>query len=170
MEYLIIDGYNVINSWPELKELKEHDLETAREKLVDMLAQYQALTGEHLILVFDAHMVKGGKQHIEQYGEIEVVFTREGETADHFIERLVHMINNKAVVRVVTSDWTEQQVVLAAGGVRVSAREFREELLKLIEVAQKYNLESEKHRLENIGYRLKDEIREKLEKWRRKKS
>ena len=88
-KYLIVDGYNIINSWPELSVLKKEDYSHARDKLVEILSDYQGFVRVNVILVFDGHNVKGSAGSREKIGGVEVVFTREGETADMFIERLI---------------------------------------------------------------------------------
>lgn len=122
-ETLIVDGYNVINAWPELINLKEQSLEHARDKLVDILAGYGAYKGLNVMVVFDAHEV-AGVEKIEVQKKVELVFTKEGETADSFIERTVYGLEKwDQRVYVVTSDWAEQQAILWAGAYRISARE-----------------------------------------------
>lgn len=166
-EYLIVDGYNIINSWPILVDLTKVSLEAARDKLIEIMSNYQGFVGSKVIIVFDAHYVKGSiEKHIYVNG-IEVVYTKEGESADHYIEKLVHHINNNNIIRVATSDWIEQQVVLAGGGVRISALE----LLKLVEeTVRKIKSEiknNEQKTTTTITDRLDQELYEKLEKMRR---
>ncbi|SHM70495.1 hypothetical protein SAMN05660826_01716 [Caldanaerovirga acetigignens] len=132
-EYLFVDGYNVINAWPELIEAKSVSLETARDKLVDIMSDYAAQTGTKIIVVFDAHHVEGSCGAHYFINGVEVVFTREGETADAYIERSVDSMGKKDKVRVATSDWIEQQIVMGRGAIRVSARELRNEILALAE-------------------------------------
>jgi hypothetical protein len=132
-EYLFIDGYNIINAWPELIEAKSVSLETARDKLVDILSDYAAQTGTKIIVVFDAHHVEGGCGARYFINGVEVVFTREGETADAYIERTVDSMGKKDKIRVATSDWIEQQIVMGRGAIRVSARELRNEIMALVE-------------------------------------
>ena len=125
---LFVDGYNVIFAWDTLKELAEEDLEGARICLMDMLSNYAGYTGCELILVFDAYKVKDGRGVREDYHNIRVVYTKENETADLYIERLSHEIGKNDAVRVVTSDSLIQLSALRAGVLRVSALEFRKEL------------------------------------------
>ena len=122
-ETLIVDGYNVINAWPELISLKDQNLEHARDALIDLLASYGAYKGMKVVVVFDAHEVSG-IESIQFQKQVEVVFTKEGETADSFIERTSYNLKGKQQrVYVVTSDWAEQLVILWAGAYRISARE-----------------------------------------------
>jgi small GTP-binding protein len=125
-EYLIVDGYNIIFSWDELKELSKTNMDAARDSLKDTLCNYQGYRRCHLILVFDAYKVKGHAGKTEKYQGIEVVYTRQDETADAFIERKVHDIREKYRVTVATSDGLEQQTVLSLGALRMSARELKE--------------------------------------------
>lgn len=127
-EYLFVDGYNIINSWSILKEKQLVSLEEAREELLEILSEYQSYSGIIIIVVFDAHQVKGNTGNEEIYKGIRVVYTRENETADHFIERTLNEIGRIKRVRVATSDWMEQQIVLARGGTRISARELEVEI------------------------------------------
>lgn len=86
-DVLLVDGYNIINAWPSLRETARHSLEDARIELIDKLQEFQAYERIELILVFDAHMIKGGQERVEQLGGLKLVYTRENETADHYIER-----------------------------------------------------------------------------------
>ncbi len=128
-EYLFVDGYNIINSWETLKELKDIDLESARDKLIEILTEYRHYSGIEIILVFDAHMVKGNAETDIDFNGLKVVYTKENETADHYIERELDEIGRIRRVRVATSDWMEQQIVLGRGGTRISARELEMEIL-----------------------------------------
>jgi uncharacterized protein len=121
---VFVDGYNVINSWPQLRNIKSFSYESARAKLIDMLQNYATFTGWSIIIVFDAHMVKGSLEKKERYGNLTVVFTKEGETADNYIERIVNNIGRTLEVYVVTSDSLEQQVAFQRGAVRLSSLEF----------------------------------------------
>lgn len=119
-----MDGYNVISSWPELKNIKEYSYEGARSKLIDLLLNYSAFMGCKIILVFDAHMVKGSIEKKEKMGNLIVVFTKHEETADSYIERIVNNIGRKSEIYVVTSDALEQQLIFQRGANRVSSLEF----------------------------------------------
>lgn len=127
-EYLIVDGYNIIFSWDELKELSKINIDSARDALKDELANYQGYKGCKVILVFDAYKVKGNAGRTEVYNGIEVVYTKQDEIADAFIERTVHDIRDKYKVTVATNDGLEQQTVLSLGALRMSARELKEEI------------------------------------------
>lgn len=128
-EYLLVDGYNIIFAWEELSSLAKSDLNAARCRLMDILCNYQALCKMHLILVFDAYRVKGNPGSVERYHNIDVVYTKEVETADQYIERVTHEMSRKNHrVRVATSDGLEQIIIMGAGAIRVSARELLEEI------------------------------------------
>lgn len=127
-EYLLVDGYNIIFAWDDLKELAKENIEAARNKLMDILCNYQGYKKCVLILVFDAYKVEGYTMEVQKYHNIHVVYTKETETADMYIEKVVHEIGKKYHVTVATSDGIEQVVTLGQGGTLISAREFREEV------------------------------------------
>ncbi len=127
-EHLLVDGYNVIFAWDDLRDLAAGSLEAARGKLMDILCNYAAYRQCVPILVFDAYKVKGGVGSVERYHNLYVVYTKEAETADMYIEKATHRIAKHHRTRVVTSDATEQLIILGAGALRVSSRSFREEV------------------------------------------
>lgn len=128
-EYLLVDGYNIIFAWDELTALAKENLDAARQVLMDILCNYQGFQKCHVIVVFDAYKVKGGIGSVESYHNIDVVYTREAETADMYIEKFTYDIcKKKHLVRVATSDALEQLIVLGHGAFRVSARAFYEEM------------------------------------------
>ena len=127
-EYLLVDGYNVIFAWEELNELAKASIDAARNKLMDILSNYQGFTGCTLILVFDAYKVKGSQGEVQKYHSIYVVYTKEAETADQYIEKTTHEIGRKYKVTVATSDALEQVIVMGQGAYRISARDFYEEV------------------------------------------
>lgn len=168
-EILIVDGYNIIGAWPELERLKEIKLEDARDRLIDILGEYQAYSGMKIILVFDAYYVPGlGGKYTQS--RLLVYYTKEKETADELIERLVaaHTGRRKQVF-VATSDMMEQHVIFGKGALRLPASE----LLTKIRLSRKEirrKIEDDKPLKRNtFDSRLTSEIREKLEKWRRGK-
>ncbi|NMA87404.1 MAG: NYN domain-containing protein [Tissierellia bacterium] len=167
-EYLFVDGYNIINSWSNLKELSKLSLEVAREELIEIMLEYQAYTGIKTIIVFDAHLVKGNSGLIENYNGLQVIYTKENETADQYIEKTLDEIGRVEKVRVATSDWLEQQIILGRGGTRISARELEVEVLE-----QKRTMKRKKKREETqeeiLMGRLDEEILKKLNKWGEKK-
>lgn len=125
-EYLLVDGYNIIFSWDSLKKTAEYSLEDARDKLIDILDEYQGYKKINMILVFDAYLVKGGAERIYKYNGLYVVFTKEAETADNYIERTAYRLKGKYKVSVATSDRLEQIIIMSKGAVRISARELEE--------------------------------------------
>ena len=127
-EYLLVDGYNIIHAWDELKEMAATNLEAARRMLMDILCNYQGFKKCIVILVFDAYRVKGNPGSVEKWNNIHVVYTREAETADTYIERATYDLAKEHRVRVATSDNLEQLIIIGHGAVRVAAKEFREEI------------------------------------------
>lgn len=165
-EYLFLDGYNIINSWDKLKKLSSIDLESARNELMDIMVEYHVYTQIRVTIVFDAHMVKGSCGKVEKYKGIEVVYTKEDETADSYIEKTLDKIGRTKRVRVATSDWIEQQVVLGRGGTRISARELK---LEIDDHKRHINRKKEEINAPNnlkIG-RLDEENLRKLEIWKK---
>ncbi len=127
-EYLLVDGYNVIFAWEELKAIAADNLDAARHKLMDKLCNYAGYRQCVLILVFDAYRVSGGEREVEKYHNIYVVYTKEAETADMYIEKATHEIAKQHYTRVVTSDGAEQLIILGNGALRVSSRAFLDEV------------------------------------------
>ena len=165
-EYLLVDGYNVIFAWDDLKELAKENIEAARNKLMDVLCNYQGFKNYPLILVFDAYKVEGEAMEIFKYHNIHVVYTKEAETADMYIEKVVHEVGRKYHVTVVTSDGVEQVITMGQGGTRISSRDFLEEIeytKKLIEE------DNEKQRVSDRNYlfdHADEEFVKKMEKIR----
>ena len=157
-EYLLVDGYNIIFAWDELKDLARENLEGARYQLMDLLCNYQGFKKNIIILVFDAYKVKNNPGSVERYRNIHVVYTKEAETADAYIERATYEIARDHRVRVATSDGLEQLIILGHGAIRVSAREFRQEL----EAAE--GLISQIVERNNMGSRAFRQLRHHLKK------
>lgn len=126
-EYLFVDGYNIINQWEHLRKMVDN-IEECRNKLIDELLEYQIFKGIQVIVVFDGHLVKGNNENIEHKAGLEIVYTKENETADSYIEKKIDKIGRYERVQVATSDNSIQQIVLARGGTRLSARELFIEL------------------------------------------
>ena len=131
--YVIVDCYNVIFAWDTLRELSEHNIDSARGKLMDILSNYQGYMNCKLIVVFDGYKVKDNKGERFPYDDIEVVYTKEGETADAHIEKLTHELARKHKVTVVTSDGLEQIVTMGQGAIRMSSRDFKAEVERVNE-------------------------------------
>jgi predicted RNA-binding protein with PIN domain len=168
MRSIFVDGYNVINSWPELREIKEYSLESAREKLIEILQNYSAYNGYKLFVVFDAHLQSGSIEKREKLiSNLVVIYTKEGQTADEFIEKTINSIGRKIDVCVVTSDSLEQQVIFQRGATRLSSLEFHHEVK---DVESKIKIETEKEYLEkrhSLKELLQKDVFEQLEKIRR---
>ena len=167
-EWLVVDGYNVINSWQDFRKFREENLEHARELLKEKLAEYIAFKGYSGIVGFDAQEVQGVAS-FEKNGALEIVFTNEGETADSWIERRVYdLVKSGSSVFVVTSDYAEQLNVLGSGAYRISAREFREEyLLTKKQIAQRSERLARGLGRNELGGRLQEHILDHFEKLRR---
>ena len=130
-EYLLVDGYNIIFSWDSLKKIAAESLDTARNTLINVLCNYQGYRKCEVILVFDAYKVKGQHREIEKINNISVVYTKEAETADMYIEKVTHSIAKDNNVRVVTSDGMEQLIIMGNGALRVSSNLFRDEVIQV---------------------------------------
>ena len=133
-EYLFVDGYNIINSWGGLKQKADINLEEARNELIEIMVEYHHSSDIEIIVVFDAHMVKKNMGVEKEYNGIKIVYTKEFETADHYIERSLDELGRVRRIRVATSDWLEQQIVLSRGGTRISARELEMEIKRNKEI------------------------------------
>lgn len=126
--FLIVDGYNIIFALPELKELANLNIDSAKDKLKDMLADYQGYKGCRMMVVFDGYKKKGNKGSEETYFDLEVVHTKQDETADAYIEKTVHKLSDKFSITVVTNDGLEQLTILSQGGLRMSAKMLMEDM------------------------------------------
>ncbi len=166
MDILLVDGYNIIGTWPELKALRDRDLSAARDRLIERMAEYQAMSGYRVIVIFDAHFVQGTAKKYKNH-KVEVIFTKENETADELIEKMAILLNNrKTQIHVATSDFTEQWQIFGEGALLNSVR------LVL------YVMNSFENGIENCVKKIKekkpfskisisDEMAEIFEKWRR---
>ncbi|HBV68866.1 MAG TPA: NYN domain-containing protein [Clostridiales bacterium] len=164
-EYLFIDGYNLINQWSYYKDVARN-IENSRNKLIELLVEYQAYRGIKVIVVFDAHLVKGSVEKKEIVSGVEVIYTKEHETADSYIEKQLDKIGRYERVQVATSDSSIQQIVLARGGTRISAHEM---ILELENTKKDIRTRTDKPRQNgtNIDKILDSETLERLEKLRR---
>lgn len=166
--YLIVDGYNIINAWEELKNLAKTDLENAREKLIDNIIEYAEFTGRKAIIVFDAYNVKNFREKIEERKYITVVYTKKHQTADSYIEKFISTLSKYDDVKVATNDYAEQQIILGKGATRVSSRELKLDLestkSKIIENNSSMKKKIQRNWLEE---RLDKETLSKLENIRR---
>lgn len=168
MKIIFVDGYNVINSWPNLKTGKNENLQGSRQKLIDILHNYGSYNNCKVVLVFDAHKVSGNLENKEVINRnLTIVFTKDGETADAYIEKEVHNIGRKYEVSVVTSDSLEQQTVFQRGAVRMSSLEFYSEVLKTEEKIRVKTEKRESPNRNNIEDNIDYDVWEKLEQIRR---
>lgn len=133
-EYLLVDGYNVIFAWDDLKALAAVNIDSARDKLIDIMSNYQGYVGCDLILVFDAYKVKQNPGSITKHGNIHVVYTKEAETADMYIEKTTHELGRKYKVTVASSDGLEQLIIMGQGALRMSSRGLREEVERVNQI------------------------------------
>jgi uncharacterized protein len=167
---IFVDGYNVVNSWPNLKQKKDFSFEGARQTLIDKLHNYGVFKACKIVLVFDAHKVIGSLEKKEEINQnISVVFTKDGETADGYIEKRVNELGRKHEIVVVTSDNLEQQTVFQRGAVRMSSLEFYNEVLnveKSIKIRNDKNKSAQKN---SISDNIDDKIAKILEEIRRSK-
>lgn len=165
----VIDGYNVINAWPELIALKEDSLEHARDKLLEIMAGFGAYKGSQIVVVFDAHGVTGPNTCEEFLAGIDVIYTNEGQTADSYIEKMVYYLVRQGVcVYVVTSDWAEQMVILGAGAYRISAREMLRDVQEMRKKIKEGFAETVvSYRRQELGNRLSKDVLHRLDELRR---
>ena len=127
-DYLLVDGYNIIHAWDELADIAKDDMNAARETLINLMSNYQGVRKCHLILVFDAYKVKGNPGSVEKVYNIHVVYTKEAETADMYIEKASYDLSREHRVKVATSDGLEQMIILGHGAERLSANDFKWEV------------------------------------------
>lgn len=166
-DVLLVDGYNMIGGWPYLAKLANSSMHEARDMLLEKLADYQAFSGLRVVVIFDAYRVPGlGKSYTQ--GKVQVFFTKEKETADECIERLVgEFSHRRRKIFVATSDLIEQHVIFARGALRLSARELLNEVEQSErEVKQKITKEQIKSR-NTLDGKLPPDVRQMFERWRR---
>ena len=162
-EYLYVDGYNIINSWDIFKMEKTSKLEEVRKHLIEILVEYGTYSGINIVVVFDAHLLKGNSGTEEEINGLRVVYTQEFETADHYIERSITRIARRKKVRVATSDKLEQEIILSRGATRISARELKDEIFATKKIISKNrHINNEKNDY-HFG-KLDDKNLKKLEK------
>lgn len=169
-DFLLVDGYNIIHAWDELRELVEEvSLESARWKLMDMLSNYKGVKKTTIILVFDAYLVKGNPGSVTPYHNIYVVYTKEAETADHYIERVVTSLPKYYRVRVATTDGLEQVIISGQGAVRMSARELYHEIKQVEQELRTQYIENRPPKNNILADHLDEESLAWLEALRRQK-
>ncbi len=167
-EYLLVDGYNIIYAWPELKALAKDNMDGARMKLLDSLSNYQGIRKCRIIVAFDAYRLQGHIEEVIEYHNIHVVYTREAQTADQYIEKFAHDNRNKYNIAVATSDGLQQIIIRGAGCAILSARELKEEIERANErIKQEYQEKQEKGRsylLDDLSREAKQQVEEILKK------
>lgn len=168
-EVLLVDGYNIIHAWPELKKIAMDSLEDARYALLEIMLDFQGYSNYKIIIVFDAYMIAGGLEKKEIIGKVEVVFTRENETADHYIERWAHEAPKNVVVMVATSDSLQQTIVLSRGAIRISARELWDQVKSIRHETGKNYLDKPQLKSNYLVDGISPEIVAILEQWRRQR-
>ncbi|WP_276929636.1 translation factor GTPase family protein [Herbinix luporum] len=156
-EYLLVDGYNIIFSWDELKELATENMDAARYRLMDILCNYQGFNKCTVILVFDAYKVKGGLGEVQKYKNINVVYTKEAETADQYIEKVTYEIAKDNHVVVATSDALEQLIILGMGSVRLSANDLKEEIIRVNTIIRQDYMDKPSNNKAYMGELLSEE-------------
>ncbi|QSX05968.1 NYN domain-containing protein [Sedimentibacter sp. zth1] len=164
-EYLFIDGYNITNQWKTLRNYTD-SIENSRNKLIEGLIEYKAYRGINVIVVFDAHLVKGSNEKKEIIAGVEVVYTKEHETADSYIEREVTRLGRDEIVQVATSDNAIQEIVIARGGTRLSAEEMFQEISRTKQEIKR-KTDSNNNNNTKLANMLDNKTLEKLEKIRR---
>jgi predicted RNA-binding protein with PIN domain len=167
-EYLLVDGYNIVFAWPELKRLAEEDMESARAKLLDILCNYQGIRKCRIIVVFDAYLVQGHREEIIDYHNIHLVFTREAQTADQYIEKFAHDNSKKYNIVVATSDGLQQIIVRGQGCMLMSARELKAEVDTTIERVRQEHQEMQGSSKSYLGDALPDESKQQMEEMTKK--
>lgn len=164
-DYLLVDGYNIIHAWPELKELADENMDGARMKLIESLSNYQAIRQCRIIAVFDAYRVQGHQEEIMDYHNVHLVFTREAQTADQYIEKFAHDNKKKYNIAVATSDGLQQLIVRGAGCSLLSARELKAEIEEANErIRQEYReLQGRSREHNSLKNSLSPEVKRQLE-------
>ena len=165
-KYLIVDGYNIINAWEELREISITDLDHSREKLIDRIIEYSEYTGRKGIVVFDAYNVKNSKENTERRKNVIIIYTKEHQTADSYIEWFMSTLSKYDDVKVATNDYAEQQIVLGKGATRISSRELKIELDRIKSKIKEEN-KSKKIQRNWLEERLDTDTLSKLENIRR---
>ena len=161
-EYLLVDGYNIIYSWEDLKRLSDGDIKAGRDRLMEILSNYAGISKERVILVFDAYKVPGGTEHIYKYHNIDVVFTAEAQTADLYIERTAHELQKNYGVTVATSDAVEQVIIYGSGALRLSARDLLERVIDAEREIRDEYLNNQRSGKNYMGDAIPGEIWDKL--------
>ena len=160
--FLLVDGYNIIHAWEQLRDLAAQDLQAARDRLLEILSDYAGFVKPAVICVFDAYKVPGGQERVYRWHNIDVVFTKEAETADQYIEKTAHELSGKYEVAVATSDGLEQIIIFGAGARRISARELLMEILQAKEDMREQLEQKADRKTGRFGERLADKLPEHI--------
>ncbi|MDL2310896.1 NYN domain-containing protein [Peptostreptococcaceae bacterium OttesenSCG-928-C18] len=167
-KYLFVDGYNVINCWGHLNKIKDEiSLDSAREELINTMSEYQSLSDEKVIIVFDAYLAKGERSNENTIKNVQIYFTKEKETADEYIERYLDRIGKKDIVRVATSDGLVQQTILGRGGTRLSSNELLIEYRQLKNQIKRIEQTSRTYGSKNL-VTINNEYKKKLDEYKKK--
>jgi predicted RNA-binding protein with PIN domain len=169
-EVLLVDGYNIIHAWPELKKMAmENHLDNARTRLLEILSDYQGYKKNEIIVVFDAYKAKNPLRSIDAYHNIHVIYTKEHETADHYIEKVATEYARDYQIRVATSDALEQTIILAKGAARMSARELQSDIKATKKEYKADYLENSTRTTNRLEGHLNKETLAWMEKFRRQR-
>jgi predicted RNA-binding protein with PIN domain len=166
--YLLVDGYNIVFAWKDLAKMAADSLPSARQKLCDILCGYQGIKGKNfiVIVVFDAHLVEGGLGSVSEYHNITIVYTKEAETADNYIERASKTLSRKDKVIVATSDSIEQLIILSHGARRMSASDLRADIRRVKEQLNERYLDNQPVKNNPLLGLLDEETAKKLDAMR----
>jgi len=167
MRIVLVDGYNVVNSWPKLNDTKDISFDSARDELIGSMKNYSSFTGDRVYVVFDAHLKPGSLEKEEKQGNVFIVFTKEGETADSYIERFVNEKGRKNNLCVVTSDLAEQQLIFQRGATRMSSLEFLQDVIKIEEEIKNIHKKKYIHSKNELAINIDEKTRKRLEEIRR---
>lgn len=162
-KYLLVDGYNIIHGWPELKEMAEVNMEAAKDKLISILSNYQGIKNNKIIIVFDAYRVKGHREERVDYGNIHLIYTKEAQTADQYIEKFAHENNSKYNITVATSDGLQQIIVWGQGCLLLSARELKAEVEEANEKIRQENEKIQQTDRNYLGETISEATKDKIE-------
>ncbi|MBU3839711.1 MAG: NYN domain-containing protein [Candidatus Ruminococcus intestinipullorum] len=165
-EYLLVDGYNIIFAWEELKELAAVNIDAARLSLQDILANYQGYKKNHVVIVYDGYKVKGNLGTQTTCGNLEIIFTKEAETADSYIEKMSNQLSKEYYVTVATSDFLEQMITMGHGSRRLSATEFKKEIEAVNRLIREQHLEKPVQDRNYLFQHASKEVAQMLEKIR----
>ncbi len=167
-EFLIIDGYNVINDWPNLVDLKETNMEHARDKLVQIMQNYAAYKNIRVIIVYDAYLSASKMRSSQDNCCVKVIYSKKGETADMVIEKLIDYMPPRSKIEVATSDWAVQRIIMGKGALRIPARELYIKILNAEESIRRKIEKNKKISNNLLSSNLGENVKKKLEEWRRR--